>query len=148
MFNQVKHKMHYYIFTLITHPLFLLIIITTFYALLFIYFFADTVLCQGLGVQASSEELPSESISYSPQAGRISELKDSIEHYTAQANKCKVEYLRWRALMLESIHRPETHEDIQLYLYDKASENLQEYRKYWSKTQLATKMLEEIEKGI
>jgi hypothetical protein len=90
--NQVKNKVFYYTFTLVTHPIFLLLIITIIYILLFVYFFADTVLCQGLdalaNAQASSEELSSAS------QERISELKESIGRYALQGNKCKADYDR------------------------------------------------------
>jgi hypothetical protein len=90
IFNRVKNKVLFYILTLITHPLFLLLIIITIYILLFVFFFADTVLCQGEGIPSQSEELVS--ASHASQE-KISELKERIEHYTAQGVKCKAEYL-------------------------------------------------------
>lgn len=114
--TKVKNITLYYIFTLIRHPLFLCFIIIIIYILVFIYFFADPVLCQGsegnLGESLNAPQ-SNEGLIYDSQASqeasaltsyevqqqeaialqnRVNELEDSIEHYTSQGNKCEKEY--------------------------------------------------------
>jgi len=142
----LNNKVLYYLLVLILHPLLLWLIIIIVNITLFIYFFADPVLCQDESVRSIGEGISSNSSAYNSDADYLKELRCNIESYEKEGEKAIKEHNRWMALLREAYTRPEKNEDIQKYLSEKVKDSLEDYHALWRKNLFAKRMLKEIEK--
>jgi len=134
------------------HPLFLSLIIMIIYLILFIYFFADPVLCEGLDKNSPDKEVFPSHVDNNnnnfSDVKLLKELEANIEYYTDQSNKSLIECNHWFKLYKEAINRPEKHEDIENYLSTKWRECFEDHNNYWNRAKFAKRMIKEIKEQL
>lgn len=123
--NNVKNKTLFYFFILTVHPLLLYLFIMVIYLTLFIYFFADPILCDGTyevgEASGIKDTLPFEA------SDRLKELKDNISTESAKYYKALDEYKAADDILRQANQRPEKNEDIIKYLTFKTNEKYSIY---------------------
>lgn len=124
--NKINNKTLFLIFTLTYRPMLLFLIINIIFILSIIYFFTDTVLCQGLD-ESQAIEFKSKDIGDNSHLERLNALKSNMEDYIIKGNKSIKEHDDWVNLLKEALRRPEKNRDIELYLQNKAEESLRDY---------------------
>lgn len=159
--NKIYNKMRYYILFIISQPILLYLIVVIIY-LIFFVILQDPCLCQDLdevsgnvgdaSALTSSPALQEAQQHASQEASasqqRVSELKESIEHYKSQGERYEEEYDYWMGLLKEAMNRPEKHKDLEEYIFKKSRESLADFKKYWKKATLAKNIMKEIEKTV
>jgi hypothetical protein len=150
--DRINNNIIYYALTFILYPLFLYLLITIIYMLMFIFFFADPILCQNINIEANTslqnvESFPSSS-GFELVEEKLKDLKDNIDRCKILGEKAYKDYIKWMKLWEEAITRPERHKLIEDYLRTKTEESVKDYANYWNKISLMREMIEETTKII
>jgi hypothetical protein len=103
--KNINNNIVYYPILLLRDPLFLFLIIIIIYVILFIYLFADPILCQGEA--SNSIASPNE-----PVQETIESLKTSLQSHTINFNKVYGQYLTNCSLYEEGLKRRDISFDI------------------------------------
>jgi hypothetical protein len=92
--KNINNKVLYYLLVLIRDPIFLLSIMTIIHIILFIYFFADPILCEGEDISVSPQisETPSGDNGNDSHIDRLNGLRDNIERYKIIASKARKDH--------------------------------------------------------
>src|ERR1700731_1260374 len=86
IFNKIRNNISYYAFLLTSHFILLYLIIVIIYSLLFIYFFADPILCQGNEITDVKELMDSTESSKSGSAGSVYAKQENSEGNASHAS--------------------------------------------------------------
>lgn len=145
MFNPIKNKVLYFILALITHPLFLSLIVTIIYSMLFIYFFADTILCQGLDELTSLFKVPEQVNMGDPTSQAIQERLRTLERIglsdLEELKKARSNYIRTFNWYIEAFTRPERDNGLQHLIGHGMDYYLDETKRCLSKFRLTEAMI-------